>query len=1069
MQYTEEEVSKRLIKEVKEEIKEKGVNPLCLINGLVKLEVKGKVYETPILLTPLQLHRDKVRSVYNFSITEEAFVNPYLLRTLFAEFDLDMRSIDPHNTADWLREKGFELDKDQSFIGNFHHHRFAIVRELEELLSAASFSESLLQLFGEFDGESKMWNIPKNNILPADIDHESVFEQIKHSSTVVQGPPGTGKTQVLVNIIGKMLKERKRLTVVSEKHVALEVVLNKLDELGLSALAYIASSEHSNTAFIRSLEDSWKFFEELDVKQEVNLNLSEQYEQRLQLILDSINHDELAGGISFSAFLKHFLPHKNAEYTFRSNLPSLTLYEQLSEVISAIYSSGLNESIGFLRSYSLLSERVDTLDQKISLWQDELKKLQSYFEIEYWSDLEVAMKNAADLQIFENELLKKYSDLIKPESTKRKKFERLYKKWISHPLREHPLAVSSHWKTRPSELEIQSIEEDLNSGFFKRRKAIKRWKQLSHLPVEKAKEAIAEEILIRKQEDSLSQIKIKFCELGVDNPSVDAEQIRQVIHYATPEKWILFENFTEKEKSKFRSFHKEIRDLYDDLKLHFRFRSKESISTQLNQLKSDLGKIISLPQATSFNDELLEFIGMCNSWTSFQADLFHSHKILLERTYPTLKGFDPANLSEDLNTIISEQANESRLFISELLSDKKSQFEAYHTLLSTPARKLSEEEKALKQNLKRGKSILVKEFGKSRQHLSLRELFSSEAKFWIQLLKPIWLSNPAFIAKSLPLEQSLFDIAIFDESTQIPLQNAVGIIQRCDRALVAGDEHQMGPTNYFSASGKETEDLLHQASYHFTTIGLKHHYRSKYPDLIRFSNYHFYNNELLVYPSPKQPEDVLSYEYVPDGKFIDRKNSTEAIAVAKRIKSALKGKQKLGVVAFSEEQLNTILDQLNSSERMLLEEKVERSGWFCKALENLQGDECDHLLISFGYGLNENDEFHHRFGPMNLQSGRNRLNVLMTRAREKITLVSSVKASSFKVSDNESVNLLKQLLVYFENYAPFDKQAFPYGLRPEISDDEITFQNIYDQFKSARELVTFHNVIKQRGWKITYH
>lgn len=1069
LEYSDEEVSKKLIREVKDEIKEKGVNPLCAAEGLVKLDIRGKVYRTPILLTPVTLHHDKVRSLFRFSICDEPFLNPFLLRTLGIEFNLDARSVETHNIFHWLQEKGFSVEVGTSYIGSFHHHRYAIIRELEELLSTDDYAESLLQIFGEFDGISESWDLANNNLLPADIDHERVFQQVKESCTVVQGPPGTGKTQVLVNLIGKLIHDKRRLTVISEKHVALDVIFKKLDELGLSPLAYIAASEHSNTSFIRSLEEAWKFFEELEIKEPVNLSLSEQHEQRLQLILDTVNKEGLAGGISYTAFLAYFNRFKNDNYTYRSIVPNLDEFEKRSGLIEELFNKELSASVGILKPLAFEQNRLSSLDQKITEWKNELKKLQEYFEIEKWSDLELAMKTAADLQIFENELIKKYASLLEENSKGRKKFEGLYKKWISHPLKDHPLAIPSHWITRPGVLELDDLSERLQGSFFTKRSASKRWKQLSHLPVNKAQEAIAEDKLLRKQEDSFTQLVVKFCELGIESPLIEVDQIKQVMHYFTPEKWQQYRSFNNKERSNFSSFHSALRRLNDELKQYLRLSNEIPIQDQLEQLRTDLGEIISIPEISAFSENTIALISQCNTWREFQADLFHSHKIALAKFYPTLKGFDPGNLEDELNEIIQLQNSESSLFVSEILYFKKRQFEYLQQLLLTPARKLNEEEKTLKQQLKRGKSILVKEFGKTRQHSSLRELFSSEAKYWIQLLKPIWLSNPASLAKSLPLERALFDISIFDESTQIPLQNALGILQRSRRSIVAGDEHQMGPSQYFNSSGTETEDLLHQASYHYHTVMLKHHYRSNYPDLIRFSNKHFYNNELHVYPSPNPPNDVLKHVHVDGGVFIDRRNVPEAKIVAMQIVKKLYSTEKLGIVAFSEEQLSAIIAQLNVDEKVRLEDNIENHGWFCKALENLQGDECDHLFISFAYAKNSDGDFHHRFGPMNLPTGRNRLNVLMTRARSHITLFSSVSSSEFKVSDNESVNLLRQFITYFEKYEPIESAEFPHSLKPVAKDLEVSFQNIYNDLSNARELVTLQRVMKNRAWRITYH
>jgi superfamily I DNA and/or RNA helicase len=174
-------------------------------------------------------------------------------------------------------------------------------------------------------------------------------------------------------------------------------------------------------------------------------------------------------------------------------------------------------------------------------------------------------------------------------------------------------------------------------------------------------------------------------------------------------------------------------------------------------------------------------------------------------------------------------------------------------------------------------------------------------------------------------------------------------------------------------------------------------------------------------------------------------------------------------VAFSEEQLKTILGELNSEEVSALNDKIELEGWFCKALENLQGDECDHLIISFGYGRNKEGEFHHRFGPMNQLSGRNRLNVLMTRAREKITLFTSVRSSDFKVSDNESVNLLRDLLLYFEKNESSQTLSFPHELTPAREADTLILNNVLSHLTDVRELVTLHNVLTSRGWDVRYN
>ena len=65
-------------------------------------------------------------------------------------------------------------------------------------------------------------------LFPTDLDQLEVFDSIKQDHTVVQGPPGTGKSQVLSNLLAKLLLKGSSAVVVSEKRVALEVLEKKM-------------------------------------------------------------------------------------------------------------------------------------------------------------------------------------------------------------------------------------------------------------------------------------------------------------------------------------------------------------------------------------------------------------------------------------------------------------------------------------------------------------------------------------------------------------------------------------------------------------------------------------------------------------------------------------------------------------------------------------------------------------------------------------------------------------------------------------------------------------------------
>ena len=299
------------------------------------------------------------------------------------------------------------------------------------------------------------------------------------------------------------------------------------------------------------------------------------------------------------------------------------------------------------------------------------------------------------------------------------------------------------------------------------------------------------------------------------------------------------------------------------------------------------------------------------------------------------------------------------------------------------------------------------------------------------------------------------------------MQNSLGAIHRSRRIVVAGDEFQMGPSSFFKASNSEIIDLLHQANYNWKKCNLKHHYRSVHPDLISFSNKCFYNEELTTYPAYNSPIPMQHY-YSPDGNFIDRRNIIEAKNLAKLLDKNMRKDANFGVVAFSEEQKNCIWENLSSKTQEVFSANLDSNKGFFKSLENVQGDECDELFISFAYSKNESGVFYHRFGPMNAANGKNRLNVLLTRARCQIHFFCSIKSSDFKLSENESINLLRKWIALSENYSESTDLTFPYNLSPMINENCLTFTEIQNKLASADEMVTLQGVLENRGWEIEY-
>ncbi|MCQ2977165.1 MAG: DUF4011 domain-containing protein, partial [archaeon] len=338
--------------------------------------------------------------------------------------------------------------------------------------------------------------------------------------------------------------------------------------------------------------------------------------------------------------------------------------------------------------------------------------------------------------------------------------------------------------------------------------------------------------------------------------------------------------------------------------------------------------------------------------------------------------------------------------------------------------------------------ILAGEFTRKSGHLPVRNLLE-KAGGTIKKIKPVFMMSPLSIAQYLdPTNPKLqFDVVIFDEASQVKPEDALGAFMRGKTAVVMGDTQQLPPTSFFdqmtdSESGEEVataldmESILHLCKLSFPVKMLKWHYRSRHESLINISNREFYDNELLVYPSPSHndPELGLKFKYNPDTAYHRGEGSAnpkEAKDVVKEIFRHFNkygDKKSLGVGTFSVAQKNAILEELEIErklhpefEPLFSDKKPER--FFVKNLETIQGDERDVILISIGYGYDTEGKMSLNFGPLNQDGGERRLNVLITRAREKCVVFSNFRSHDIHLTANPpfGVKSLKSFLEYAEN------------------------------------------------------
>ncbi|MEZ5008914.1 MAG: ATP-binding protein [Chitinophagales bacterium] len=331
---------------------------------------------------------------------------------------------------------------------------------------------------------------------------------------------------------------------------------------------------------------------------------------------------------------------------------------------------------------------------------------------------------------------------------------------------------------------------------------------------------------------------------------------------------------------------------------------------------------------------------------------------------------------------------------------------------------------------------------------SLRKIIHNDVELFTNAF-PVVMVNPSVCSSIFPLEKDLFDLVIFDEASQLRIEDTYTALLRGHHKVVSGDKHQMPPTSYFQSNVQlsaieeeeemenevvsddflaESDSLLEYCmDSDFESTFLDFHYRSQHPDLISFSNKAFYGDRLVPMPQQKH-YNPISYFQV-NGVYDNRTNQTEAKAlvdfVFEKIQPINDEFPSVGIATFNMNQRNLIWDLL--MERTYEDEQAAKTldaliqkGLFVKNLENIQGDERDILLISTTFGPNKEGNFKQLFGPISQSKGYQLLNVMITRAKQKIAVFTSIPElfnSTYAEEISNKGNTGKGILYAYLNYA----------------------------------------------------
>lgn len=1082
----------------KESLAEQSINTLYMTFGFIEYEDQETEtrIKAPLILVPIriekrkEIEKEKLPYVIYF-LEDDIQINPALRQKLIYQNNLDIGE-DFENLEKFLEkiktdtEKyGWKISKNDIYFGIFSFQKLSMYQDLnknKELILKHPVVRAIAGEKYEYDTKKIIYGKEldkidmKKNLFVLDADStqkEAIIAAKNGISFVLQGPPGTGKSQTIANIIAQQLAEGKKVLFVSEKSAALEVVKKRLNETGIGH--YLLELHNANIKgkkwvleqFDRALSDNKIYEIEKNIIEnlEENRKILREYGNELIESEIELNAYEVLGILSKHSNIKF----ADMEITLKTDYDyykkNINIFEELD-----FYEKQINEYNTNILRYINNKSYNEFTDVK----REKLKENCEFAleNIEYMKrDLEVIEKNLglyfSCVEDFKTLNKKKDLLFLKPSEEITKEFftysggQNIFNEYEKKKNEIKALGFYFDKKYNSELFEKEQFKEVYKnitnaSSFFlfrivdknysKSEKIIKKnykgdKKHFNHDNIlQDMRQFVSYKKLERELKENEDEIKETF-----NIKKVNIDEIKSILKWIEELKKenlatskiieVVSSNYNYKKElekavesvDNFMNYYLKITDFFEGVAVEkfFLRASWDKLDERFKEIEDN-------------SNEISKWVEFKNTLDKLDKDL----KLIFEkatrdekRNYKVNALFEKLFMQEYLFRMRLDLVKKSREYL-DMVHKKFVNADKEHMYFSRNSIIKQIELKKPKISLSSGSSeigILKREIAKNRSHMPMRKLFN-EIKNLAFLIKPCFMMSPLSVAKYLDPEKMDFDTVIFDEASQIMVEDSISSIYRGKQIIVVGDSKQLPPTMFFKVNeDMDVEEDLEEATSILDEIGpylpnhlLKWHYRSKNESLINFSNYNFYNNSLVTFPNNKVNDFAIDYEFVEDGVY-DRGKSRYNKNEAKRVIELIKKhydktpKKSLGVIAFSIAQQRCIHQELEMflfenpiySKYINLEDTID--GFFVKNLETVQGDERDSIIISVGYGKDSEGHFSLNFGPLNKEGGEKRLNVAVTRAKEKVTIVSSINPSEINEGRTKSQGLL--LLRKYMEYA----------------------------------------------------
>lgn len=979
--------------------------------------------------------------------------------------------LDKAKRADYVKIKGNPSIKYSGIFGLFKTPKEPLIRDIKHLIDNAddlNFDKLSIEPYQEI----------KYSAVETDPTQEHALKSLgSNSKLIIHGPPGTGKSQTLTAIIVNALFNRSKCLVVCEKRTALEVILKNLSVLGLSSLCgLIEDVNRDRKKIVDAVRDPKPAAKPL--RRNILDNIFKETDETIGIINKNHNFYSryLLNDMTWGDLVGKFMRDKDAEENY------LKLYNELKNCEIDFTSDGVSETYNTTLSFikknrklfktakadldtfrilndSLLANRsakdivldlagrIKKLLVEIQNSQDLLCTLHekyseaigscftdynNRFNSALFNIVELYQKNCAVNRSLFTELRSWANFKISLYSVFSRKYKQLKKDKkdivrLFYGLREFQRNGYFEFQVKDinetlAELEPQfeAINNSLKSWYGKineyKEQQLQQYSAANHDMF-----AFADIALLNKADNSADEVQKSINDSGLFAIKYKYE-IVSIQHKL---------DVLNELSAGLELIIKDINSLYD----YYYWRSDYLACNELS--KKIINKLIELD---------------LDNWEA-DSDLYFVFNALIANE-PYIKLRDDSLFEEitgNLSKIKEFQLNIILEYWQSRQAESAGKFEERTGININALYNKSRNSKYQKRN-------------------SLRKIIAADNEVFTDHF-PVMLVNPVVCSSLFEMREGMFDLVIFDEASQLRVEDVYAAKLRGKYRVVSGDENQMPPSSYFASSQlviesdsmnededeieittdprnlADAESLLEFAIRRgYVESFLDIHYRSRHPDLIDFSNAAFYNSRLNPMP-PANNYKAMRYFNVcgiyNQAEGVNKQEAEKVISLINELIVPEKGDDNpsIGVATFNIFQRNYILDMINFTanndssfaQKINIIRNKPSEPFFVKNLENIQGDERDVIIISTTFGKRADGSFIQNYGPINQEKGFRLLNVIITRAKHMMIVCTSIPSeyireypSLLTVMGNKGKGIFYAYLAYakaIEDYDPKSKSA----------------------------------------------